>query len=121
MEQETGVPITNTSFFAAMQEVEPKDLLIDEESGLTDEDAKVVHLSKHPGWEVLKERMLSDIKSLELNGKLKPGETMEVYGARRIAEDMVIGYIKQYLDYVESVTNYAKEQQKRQSSQGGEN
>lgn len=117
--EETAVPVTSDSFFEAMESVAPKDKAvaekteISEESGLVSEDEKLLSLSKHPGWEIIARRMKSDIEAIASASEVRQGESMDVYGARRAAGDSVIKYVKGYLNTVDSIVNYANEEQKR--------
>ncbi len=122
--EENAVPISLDSFSEAMESVAPKKEVlekteIDEETGLVTEDEKLLSLSKHPGWDIIATRMRADIETISNASEVRQGEAMDVYGARRAAGDQVIKYLKGYLNLVDSIVAYAKEEQIRRDKPRG--
>jgi hypothetical protein len=99
---ETDVPITNTSFFEGFKEVKDKDAV------LTSDD-KILVTAETEGWKDIKNYINAVIEELESGAEINPGESLEVYAARRMAIDISKLKLKQIIDHVESIAKYVRE------------
>jgi hypothetical protein len=114
---ETGIPVSNTSFFDAFNEAQPSK---SEERIITD-DQKVYSLSKHEGWSIMKRFISAHIEDLRSKYAIKEGESLDVYAARRMAQDTAINYLESTISFVDNIANYVREEdEKRKQSEGEE-
>lgn len=91
MSMETAIPI-NHSFVEAENFINPPE-------GSAAQDAAVAELAEHPGWKVLEKQIQSEINRLDSTRKFD-GESVQEYGFRRMASEMVVDHLKWVLSHV---------------------
>ena len=125
LEQEPGMLDQGLSFQESMETVVPEkmeerdaDLEIQNESGFANHDEKMYSLSKHEGWAALKEYIQTSVQGLRTDIGIKPGETPEVYGARRLAADAAIAWLETVISQVEMSAEYVRREDEKRKRAG---
>lgn len=88
---ETAIPVQH-SFIDAENFVNPP-------KGSADQDSAIAELAEQPGWKILEKQIESEIKRLEETRRFN-NESVQEYGFRRMASDMVIDHLKWVLKHV---------------------
>jgi hypothetical protein len=90
---ETAIPVQH-SFIEAENFVNPP-------KGSADQDLAISELSEQPGWIILEKQIESEINRLEETRKFD-NESVQEYGFRRMASEMVVDHLKWVLNHVRS-------------------
>jgi hypothetical protein len=79
-------------------------------------DRAVLQMSTTLGWKTLRAYVIGLQKLLAETNKLEKGETIESYGARRLADDHAMEYLDKVLSFVETTASALNDRDKDEAN-----